>query len=81
MGWRCIIPAESIYEPNYESGKPVGWQIQLFGAVPMGITGIYRQWTGRTGEKVFTFSMLTVNVDDHPVMRDSARPVRRSGWS
>lgn len=43
-GWRCIIPAESIYEPSYETGTPVRWHIQLHGAVPMGIAGIYRKW-------------------------------------
>lgn len=73
-GWRCIIPAESIYEPNYETGKPVRWQIQLFGAVPMGIAGIYRQWTSPTGEKVMTFSMLTVNADDHPTFKRFHKP-------
>lgn len=68
-GWRCIIPAESIYEPNYESGKPVRWLIQLYGAIPMGIAGIYRQWTSPEGTKHFTFSMLTVNADDHPTFK------------
>ena len=34
----------------------------------MGIAGIYREWTSPAGEKHFTFSMITVNADDHPVM-------------
>lgn len=74
-GWRCIIPAESIYEPLHEDGMPpVRWHIQLFGAVPMGIAGIYRQWTSPTGEKVMTFSMLTVNADDHPTFKRFHKP-------
>jgi putative SOS response-associated peptidase YedK len=36
-GQRCIIPTESFYEPNYESGKAVRWNIQQPGEVPMGI--------------------------------------------
>lgn len=68
-GWRCIIPAESFYEPSYESGKPVRWHIQLHGAIPMGIAGIYRKWRSPEGEEHFTFSMITVNADDHPVMK------------
>lgn len=68
-GWRCIVPAESIYELNHESGKSVRWHIQLYGAVPMGIAGIYRQWTSPEGTKHFTFSMLTVNADDHPTFK------------
>jgi putative SOS response-associated peptidase YedK len=66
---RCIIPAESIYEPNYESGKAVRWLIQRKDTLPMGIAGIYSQWEDpATGVKKFTFSMLTVNADDHPFM-------------
>jgi putative SOS response-associated peptidase YedK len=36
---RCIVPAEGIYEPNYETGKSVRWLIQQAGGVPMGIAG------------------------------------------
>jgi putative SOS response-associated peptidase YedK len=28
-GWRCIIPSEWIYEPNWETGKAVRWRIAL----------------------------------------------------
>jgi putative SOS response-associated peptidase YedK len=74
-GWRCIIPAESIYEPSFESGKAVRWNVQLPGGVPMGIAGIFREWADpATGIRRFTFSMLTVNADDHPVMKRFHRP-------
>jgi putative SOS response-associated peptidase YedK len=43
-GWRCIIPAEAFYEPNWELGKAERWIIQQPGSVPMGIAGIYRKW-------------------------------------
>ena len=72
-GQRCIIPSEAIYEPNYESGKPVRWRIRKASGEPMGIAGIYRAWTNIEGEVVFAMSMLTVNADDHPFMRQSTR--------
>lgn len=67
-GRRCIIPAEVLYEPFYESdgAKPVRWAIFKPGRVPMGVAGIYEQWTGPDGEKVYSFAMLTVNADQHP---------------
>lgn len=68
-GQRCIIPAEAIYEPNYESGSPVRWRIRKANGEPMGIAGIYRSWTNLDGEIVFGMAMLTVNADDHPFMR------------
>lgn len=73
-GWRCIIPVEHIYEPNYETGQAVRWQIQGPMATPLGIAGIYRPWRGPDGRTVFTFAMLTVNADDHPLMRRFHKP-------
>ncbi|MBA3625400.1 MAG: SOS response-associated peptidase family protein [Methylibium sp.] len=68
-GHRCIIPAEAIYEPNYESGSAVRWRIRLANDDPMGIAGIYRTWANVEGELVFTMALLTVNADDHPFMK------------
>lgn len=73
-GRRCIIPAESVYEPNYESGHAVRWLVQQPGGVPMGIAGIYRQWRGPDGRFLWTFAMLTVNADVHPVYRRMHKP-------
>lgn len=70
-GQRCIVPAEAIFEPYYETAesKPVRWRIQQPGEVPMGIAGIWETWNNpETGESVFSFAMLTVNADGHPVM-------------
>ncbi len=73
-GWRCIIPVEAFYEPNWESGKAVRWLIQQPGEVPMGIAGIYRKWRHPNGREDFTFAMLTVNADGHPVMARFHKP-------
>lgn len=73
-GQRCIIPAEAIYEPNYESGKAVRWLIQQPGEVPMGIAGVYARFKGPDGRDVFSFAMLTVNADSHPFMRRFHKP-------
>jgi putative SOS response-associated peptidase YedK len=73
-GWRCIIPAEIIYEPNWETGRAVRWAIRQPGSVPMGIGGIYRKWRHPDGREFFTFAMLTVNADGHPVMQRFHKP-------
>ena len=74
-GQRCIIPAEAIYEPNYESGVSERWAIYQEGYVPFGIAGIYTQWRDfKTGREVYSFSMLTVNADDHPLLKRFHRP-------
>jgi len=74
-GQRCIIPAEAIYEPNWESGQCERWAIYQEGQVPFGIAGIYTQWRDfKTGQDVFSFSMLTVNADDHPLLKRFHKP-------
>ena len=72
--WRCVIPVEHIYEPCWETGEAVRWQIQGPMATPFGIAGIYRKWRHPDGREVFTFSMLTVNADGHPVWGRFHRP-------
>lgn len=71
---RCVIPAEAVYEPNWESGKAVRWRIALPGGVPMGIAGIYRVWRHPDGRMMPSFAMLTVNADEHPLMKRFHRP-------
>ena len=74
-GQRCIVPAESIFEPSYETGKAVRWRIFQPGDVPMGIGGIYTKWRDpEDGRELFSFAMLTVNADGHPVMQRFHRP-------
>jgi putative SOS response-associated peptidase YedK len=67
-GQRCIIPAEAFYEPCYESGRAVRWRIWQDGDVPLGIAGVYTEWRTPQGERRFTFAMLTVNADSHPLL-------------
>lgn len=74
-GQRCIIPAEAIYEPNWETGQCVRWAITQEGEVPFGIAGIYTSWLDpKTLRTVFSFAMLTVNADAHPLLRRFHKP-------
>lgn len=63
-GQRCIIPAEKIYEPRYESGKPVRWAIERPDDTALGIAGIWADSPvikGDAGENQLSFAMLTVS--------------------
>jgi len=71
---RCVIPAETLYEPSYETGKAVRWRISLPDNRPMGIAGLYREWTAPDGHPMMSFTMLTVNADEHPVMKRFHKP-------
>jgi putative SOS response-associated peptidase YedK len=73
-GQRCVIPTEAFFEPNWETGKAVRWRISQTSDVPMGIAGIYNRWKNPQGGDMFTFTMLTVNADAHPLMKRFHKP-------
>jgi putative SOS response-associated peptidase YedK len=73
-GRRCIIPAESFFEPNWESGKAVRWSIRRTDGAPMGIAGLWGSWRGPDGADLLSFTMLTVNADGHDVMGRFHKP-------
>lgn len=65
------IRAERIYEPNYESGKPVRWAVEISGD-DMGIAGIWADhptFKSDDGEPLLSFAMLTVSGEGHPVFQ------------
>ncbi|MDP3699314.1 MAG: SOS response-associated peptidase [Hylemonella sp.] len=76
--WRrtqhCIVPAEAIYEPDWRSGRARPTRISRADGQPMGIAGLWTTWRAPTGEIVPSFTMLTINADDHPLMNQFHKP-------
>lgn len=65
-----LVLVDNFYEPSYESGRAVRWKIELASGDPFGIACLWDRWTDpASGELMVSFSMLTVNADEHPVMR------------
>jgi len=73
----CLIPCESFYEPNYETGKPVRWKIGLASGEPLAIAGLWRIWEEVDAAPTVSFTMLTVNADDHSLMKRFHKPGER----
>jgi putative SOS response-associated peptidase YedK len=73
-GQRCIVPAEAIYEPNWETGRAVRWRIARADGRPMGLAGLWSVWKAPDGRPVLSFTMLTINADDHALMRRFHKP-------
>ncbi|MBN8501581.1 MAG: SOS response-associated peptidase family protein [Sphingomonadales bacterium] len=79
-GKRCIIPATSFDEPNWESGKNVWWRFRRADGVPWGLAGLWNTWTDKSsGEIVESYTMLTLNADQHPLMRRMHKPDPKLG--
>lgn len=74
-GQRCIIPAQSFFEPCWETGKHVPWLFTQPSVEPWGLAGLWATWTDKeTGEVVESYTMLTINADAHPLMNRMHRP-------
>jgi putative SOS response-associated peptidase YedK len=71
--WRkarhCVIPAESIFEPDWRSGKAVATKISHASGDPLGVAGLWASWRSPKGELVHSYTMLTINAEQHPLMR------------
>ena len=66
---------DNFYEPNWETGKAVRWGIERADNQPIAVASIWERFIDKeTGEIVFSFSMLTVNADGHPVMKHFHKP-------
>lgn len=76
--WRlarhCIIPAEAIYEPDWRTGRAIPTRIARADGKPMGIAGLWSAWKDTAGKVVHSYTMLTINADDHPFMRQFHKP-------
>jgi putative SOS response-associated peptidase YedK len=70
---RCLIPVEAFFEPCWETGKAVRWKMTLRDGHVFALAGIWERWY-RDGKEVMSFSMLTVNADDHAIMKRMHRP-------
>jgi len=74
-GRRCIIPALSFDEPNWETGKNVWWRFHRADGAPWGLAGLWNAWTDKaTGEVIESYTMLTINADAHPLMSRMHKP-------
>jgi putative SOS response-associated peptidase YedK len=69
----CLIPCDAFYEPSYETGKAVRWRIAMADGSPFAIAGLWREWNEPEGTAC-SFTMVTVNADDHPLMKRFHKP-------
>ena len=68
----CIVPAWTIFEPFYAVGakRSERWGIERADGTALGICGLWERWKSPSGgEEVASFSMLTINCDEHPLLK------------
>ncbi|MES2365741.1 MAG: SOS response-associated peptidase family protein [Pseudomonadota bacterium] len=70
----CLVPMQYFYEPNWETGKHIRWRIAMQDESPFAVAGLWREWPEENGQVSYSFAQLTVNADDHEVMKHFHRP-------
>ena len=71
----ALALADAFYEPCYETGKAVRTGIRQVNGEPMAIASIWDTWTDpESGELIVSFSMLTINADNHLVIKRLHKP-------
>jgi putative SOS response-associated peptidase YedK len=79
-GQRCLIPAVLFFEPNWESGKNEWWAFRRADGLPWALAGLWNTWIDKdTGEVCESYTMLTMNADQHPLMRRMHKPDPKLG--
>ncbi len=69
----CLVPVIEFYEPKYIDGKSHWYTIKREDEQPFTVAAIYEDAVVN-GQKVRSFSMLTINADHHPFMKQFHAP-------
>jgi putative SOS response-associated peptidase YedK len=69
----ALIPVETIYEPKYIDGKSHWYGIAREDGMPFTVAAIYENAV-IAGEQIRSMSMLTINADNHPFMKQFHAP-------
>ncbi|SDE32794.1 Putative SOS response-associated peptidase YedK [Massilia sp. PDC64] len=76
--WRraqlCAVPMTCFYEPNYESGRAERFGIGMRDDSVFFVAGLWREWSEADGTIAASFTQITINADDHPLMRRFHKP-------
>jgi putative SOS response-associated peptidase YedK len=75
LGRRCLVPAAWYAEPNWETGKNVWWHLKRADGLPWALAGLWSEWVDpETGELVPSYTVITRNCDDHPLLSRLHKP-------
>jgi putative SOS response-associated peptidase YedK len=76
--WRrtqlCAVPMTCFYEPNYESGRAERYGIGMQDEAVFFVAGLWREWRETDGQLSSSFTQITINADEHPLMRRFHKP-------
>ena len=73
-GQRCIVPMAAFFEDDGRDGKARPTRISRIDGQPMGVAGLWARWTGSDGETILSYTLLTMNANNHALLRRYQQP-------
>ena len=70
----CLVPMMAFFEPNWEQGTHVRYRIGMANDDPFAVAGVYQSYQEEDGTLTYAFTQLTMNADEHPLMKRFHRP-------
>ena len=71
----ALVPMQHYFEPCWETGRSVRWRIAQAHGEPLLAAALHEHWTDpATRECIHSFTLLTRNADEHPLLRRMHRP-------
>lgn len=70
----CLVPMTEFFEPNWQTGEHIRWSIGMSDLKPFAVAGLWRSWEEPDGTTAHSFTQLTINADNHPVMKNFHKP-------
>lgn len=65
----CVIPAEAVFEPDWRGKYQVATRFTRVDGAPLALAGIWDRGVNERGVVVDSYSMLTINANDHPLFK------------
>lgn len=73
-GQRCIVPMNALEVDDWRSRRAVPTRITRVDNQPLGVAGLWSQWTGAEGESLLGFCVITVDAQQHALMQRYGAP-------
>lgn len=70
----CLVPCTGFFEPCYETKAAVRWQIGMADSSPFAVAGMWHTWDEPDGGIRYSFTQVTINADQHPLMKRFHKP-------
>jgi len=62
---RCLVPLDGFYEWKNINGEKIPYRIQTTDQEIFSAAGLWEEWLAPDGNKVFTFTIITVEANDY----------------